>query len=88
VTPPKVKSRVEPEYTVIAQNARVTGTVLLEAIVTKNGGVQITRAIRPLGYGLEESAAEALSQWKFEPARRMGEPVDVLLTVAIGFNLR
>jgi TonB family protein len=88
VKPPKVKSRVEPEYNEVARAGRVTGTVLLEAIVTKQGGIQILRVIRPLGYGLEENAAEALSQWVFEPGTRMGQPVDVLLDIEVNFNLR
>lgn len=88
VTPPKVRSRVEPEYTPIARAARVQGTVLLEAMVSKTGGVEIKRLIRPLGYGLEENAAEALSQWTFEPATRNGQPVNVVLYIEVNFMLR
>jgi TonB family protein len=88
VTPPKVRSRVEPAYTEIARRAKVQGTVLLEAIVRKNGTIEILRVIRPLGYGLEESAADALSQWTFQPGTRMGQPVNVALYVEINFNLR
>ena len=64
------------------------GTVLLEAIVRANGRTEIVRVIRPLGYGLEENAAGALGQWVFEPGTRMGQPVDVLLTIEVNFNLR
>jgi TonB family protein len=88
VTPPKVRSRVDPEYSDVARFAKVTGTVLLEAIVTKTGGIEIQRVIRPLGYGLEENAAEALSQWVFEPATRMGQPVNVILYIEVNFNLQ
>jgi TonB family protein len=88
VTPPRVKSRVEPVYTDIARNARVQGTVILEAIIRKTGVAEIVRVIRPIGYGLEENAAEALSQWVFEPGTRMGQPVDVSLYVEVNFNLR
>jgi TonB family protein len=88
VTAPTVRSRVEPQYTEVARLAHVTGTVALEAIVTKDGGVRIVRVIRPIGYGLEENAAEALSQWVFDPATRMGQPVDVRLEIEVGFNTR
>jgi TonB family protein len=88
VMPPKVRSRVDPTYTSIAQAARVQGTVMLEAIVRANGRTEIVRVIRPLGYGLEENAAEALGNWVFEPGTRSGQPVDVLLTIEINFNLR
>ncbi len=88
VTPPKIRSRVEPQYTDVARFARAQGTVLLEAIVTKEGKIRILRIIRPLGYGLEENAAEALSKWNFQPATRMGQPVDVLLGIEVNFKLR
>jgi TonB family protein len=88
VKAPKIKSRVEPQYTDVARSARVSGTVLLEAIVTKEGGVRILRVVRPLGYGLEENAAEALSRWSFEPATRMGQPVAVQLSIEVNFQLQ
>jgi TonB family protein len=88
ITAPKVRSKVEPVYTEIARKARIEGTVLLEGIVTKQGTISIQRIVRPLGYGLEESAAEALSQWTFEPANRNGQAVDVRLNIEINFNLR
>jgi len=88
VMPPKVKSKVDPNYSEVARSARVTGTVLLEGIVTTQGAIRILRVIRPLGFGLEESAAEALSKWVFQPATRMGQPVDVLLTIEVNFALK
>jgi len=88
VTPPKVRSRVQPQYTDVARIAKVEGTVLLEAVVTKGGAIRILRIIRPLGFGLEENAAEGLSKWTFQPATRMGQPVDVLLGIEVNFNLR
>jgi len=88
VSEPKVRSRVEPVYTFVARQARIQGTVLLHAIVTKDGGIQISRIIRPLGYGLEESAAEALSKWTFRSATLLGQPVNVALFIEVNFNLR
>jgi len=88
VKPPRVRSKVEPLYTDVARSAKLEGTVLLEAIVTKTGSIEIVRIIRPLGYGIEENAAEALSQWIFHPAMRMGQPVNVLLNIEVHFNLR
>jgi protein TonB len=43
---------------------------------------------RGLGAGLDERAIEAVRQWKFAPARRLGEPVDVIVEVAVEFMLR
>jgi TonB family protein len=87
VTPPKARSSVEPDYTDVARIAKVSGAVLLEAIIRRNGLVDVVRVVRPLGYGLEENAADALSRWVFSPATRMGSPVDVLVQVEINFRL-
>jgi TonB family protein len=88
VIPPKARSRVEPVYTQVARNAGVEGTVLLHAIVTKEGKTRIMRIVRPVGYGLEESAAEALSRWTFQPGTLMGQPVNVSLFIEVNFNVK
>jgi len=88
VKPPKMLSNSEPTYTDIARQARVSGTVILEVIIRKNGLADIVRVIRPLGYGLEESAAEwLLNKTKFTPAKLNGNPVDVHLEVVVNFHL-
>ena len=87
VKPPKMLSKSEPQYTDIARQARVSGTVILEVIVRKNGLADIVRVIRPLGYGLEESAAEWVLQIRFEPAKLNDNPVDVHLQIVVNFHL-
>jgi hypothetical protein len=48
----------------------------------------IVRVIRPLGYGLEESAADwLLNKTKFAPAKLNGNPVDVHLEIVVNFHL-
>jgi protein TonB len=44
--------------------------------------------IQGLGSGLDERAIEAVRQWRFSPARRMGQPVDVIVEVVVEFRLR
>lgn len=43
---------------------------------------------RPLGYGLDEKAVAAVETWKFEPARKDGQPVSVAILVQVYFHLR
>src|SRR5207244_4037348 len=62
VTPPTVLQRVEPQYSEEARKARYQGTVVLEAIVRKDGTVDIMRIVRSLGFGLDENAIQALKQ--------------------------
>jgi TonB family protein len=88
ITNPSVIYRVEPQYSEDARKARYQGTVTLEAIVHKDGTVEIVRVVRPVGYGLDENAQRALRQWKFKPAMKNGQPVDVVLNVEVNFNLR
>lgn len=88
VTPPTVVSRVEPQYSEEARKARYQGTVVLEAIVKRDGTVDILRVVRSLGFGLDENAIQALRQWRFKPGMRNGVPVDVALNIEVNFNLR
>jgi periplasmic protein TonB len=88
VSPPSVISRVEPQYSEDARKARYQGTVILEAIVRRDGTVDILRVVRSLGFGLDENAIQALKQWRFRPGTRNGVPVDVSLNIEVNFNLR
>jgi periplasmic protein TonB len=88
VSAPTVVSRVEPQYSEEARKARYQGTVILEAIVRRDGTVDIQRVVRSLGFGLDENAIQALKQWKFRPGMRNGIPVDVSLNIEVNFNLR
>lgn len=88
VSPPSVLSRVEPQYSEEARKARYQGTVVLEAIVRKDGTVDILRVVRSLGFGLDENAIQALKQWHFRPGMKGGVAVDVALNIEVNFNLR
>jgi len=88
VSPPSVITRVEPQYSEEARKARYQGTVVLEAIVRRDGTVDIQRVVRSLGFGLDENAIQALKQWRFRPGTRNGVPVDVSLNIEVNFNLR
>jgi protein TonB len=88
VTPPTVVQRVEPQYSEEARKARYQGTVVLEAIVRRDGTCDIIRVVRSLGFGLDENAMQALKQWRFRPGLRNGVAVDVSLNIEVNFNLR
>ncbi len=88
MTYPRILVRVEPHYTEIAKNTGLKGTVIFLASIDKEGQLQILEIVRPLGLGLDESAAEALSQWKFSPAIRNSQPAAVRMTVEVNFDLR
>jgi len=88
VSAPTIVFRVEPEYSEEARKARYEGTVLLEAIIKKDGRVDVLHLLRSLGFGLDQSAIQALKQWRFRPAMQDGKAVDAILNIEVSFNLR
>jgi TonB family protein len=88
VSAPTIRYRIEPEYSEEARRARHQGTVLLDAIVRRDGTVEILNVVRGLGYGLDENAIAALRQWRFNPGMRSGQAVDIRLQIEVNFTLR
>jgi len=79
---------VQPSYTPEARDAHATGTVQLEAVVGTDGSVSKIQVIGSVGYGLDESAAKALSEWRFKPGTKDGKPVNVRIQITMNFSLR
>jgi protein TonB len=88
VEPPEIVREVKPTYTELARSRGVTGEVVLDVVVLRDGSVGQVRVVKSLGSGLDERAVEAVRQWRFAPARRLGQPVDVQVEVAVEFRLR
>jgi protein TonB len=87
VKAPIVSHRVDPEYTEPARRARVSGVVIVEAIIDKQGNVDQVKVIRGLPMGLSESAERAVRSWKFKPGTLAGQPVDVIFNLTVVFRL-
>ena len=89
VSAPRVIKEVRARYTLEAVRNKIQGTVVLEAIVTADGCTSQIRVVRSLDRGgLDEEAVAAVAQWRFEPGRLAGVPVDVLVTIMLDFTLR
>ena len=89
VTSPRVILEVKPTYTNRAMLARIEGSVMLDLIVRANGiptNIRVTRSLDP--DGLDGEAVRAASQWRFEPGRLNGAPVDVVVSIVLDFHLR
>jgi TonB family protein len=87
VAPPRVIYSVDPESTYDARRAGVRGNVQVYLWVDKNGNASHVRVVKPIGYGLDEKAVEAVRQYKFKPATRNGEPVVVELYIDVNFQV-
>ena len=88
IEPPKVLREVKADYTEDARRRGTSGDVVLEIIVRRDGTVGDVKILQGLGWGLNERAADAVRQWRFSPARKLGVPVDVIVEVAVEFKLR
>ena len=88
VTEPIAVKNVQPSYTQEARDARAQGTILLEAVIGRDGSISKVQVLKALGYGLDESAAKALSEWQFKPGTKDGKPVNVRIQVTMNFSLR
>lgn len=87
VTAPRVTTKVEPRYAEEARRAKYEGTVVLFVVVDPNGVARDFKVLRPLGLGLDEKAIEAVTQWKFVPGTKDGQPVAVQATIEVNFRM-
>ena len=88
ITAPSILREVTPDYTDEGRRRGIEGDVVLEIVVRADGSVGSVKTLRGLGAGLDQRAADAVRQWRFNPARRYGTPVDVIVEVAVEFKLR
>jgi TonB family protein len=86
VTEPIPTYHRNPEYSDEARQARLQGSVTLSVVIDASGRVSNIRVLKPVGFGLDEKAVEAVSTWRFKPARRKGEPVSVRVPVEVSFR--
>jgi len=78
--------KVDPIYPPIAKTAHISGTVVLHAIIGKDGAVKDLEYVSgpPL---LMKSALDAIKQWRYKPTMLNGEPVEVDTTISVVFSL-
>ena len=86
VTRPTKIHDVVPVYPAIAQAARVSGMVIIEATIGPTGKVQDARVLRSIPL-LDAAALDAVRQWEFTPTLLNGVPVPVIMTVTVQFTL-
>jgi protein TonB len=82
----QLTSRVEPRYPVIAIQTRTEGTVLLHAIISRDGRITALEVLSgpPL---LVKAALDAVRQWRYRPTYLGGEPVEVDTSITVIFRL-
>jgi TonB family protein len=88
VQPPEGVYTPEPQFTDAARNVSLQGSALFSIIVDKSGSVSSVKILCPLGLGLDENAVETIKTWKFQPAKKNGEPLAAMMAVEVSFALQ
>ena len=83
---PEAIWKVTPQYPDVARESRVEGTVMVQALVGKDGTVKDTRIVKSIPM-LDAAATAAVRLWLFKPAQVHGEPVAVWVAVPVKFTL-
>jgi len=86
VKEPKVITRVEPIYPLLAKQTHLQGSVIIDAIIDEHGNITQMNVVSgpPL---LILAALEAVRKWKYEPTYLNDDPVPVQLNVTVSFRL-
>jgi periplasmic protein TonB len=78
--------RTAPIYPPMAKTARVSGTVVIQATISRNGTIENPRVVSGPAM-LRQSALDAVKTWRYRPYMLSGEPVEVETTVNLNFSL-
>lgn len=81
--PPQVISKVDPEYTREARAQKFGGTVTLAVLIQANGKAQVVDVFRAAPFGLTAAVTKAVSQSKFQPWLKDGNPVPGVMVFGI-----
>jgi len=83
--PAAVIKKVPPVYPLVAKQSRLSGSVVVQGTVNKNGRISDLQLIRgnPL---FRDAAFAALKQWVFKPAKLSGQAIDQSTTIRLDFG--
>jgi protein TonB len=86
VTAASILNQTRPVYPPLARQARIQGSVVLHAIIDKDGRVAQLEVVsgHPL---LVQAALDAVKQWRYKPTLLNGEPVEVDTTITVTFSM-
>ena len=79
---PGLIRKVEPLYPSIARTARLQGTVVLDAVILKDGSVSDVTVVKSANPIFDKAAMDALKKWRFSPGSQ-----DVIMSLTVHFQL-
>lgn len=84
----KLVSQAKPSYPPECKAAGIQGTVLFQAVISKEGTIlNLTQINEIVDRRLVDAASEAVKQWKYEPTLLNGSPVEVITMIEVNFTL-
>jgi protein TonB len=87
ITPPRVTHQVTPVNKPDDDRGfRISGTVLVGLVVSSQGEPKDVHVVKSLDKDVDQSAVEAVKQWRFDPAKKSDKAVAVRITVEIRFH--
>ena len=87
ITPPVLISKVQPDYPPAERRAGREGTVVVTAVVDKDGQLRDPKVIRSVSPVLDAAAIQAVRRWRYRPARLDDRDVAVYTVVRLAFTL-
>jgi len=88
VSAPVATVKVDPAYPAALRRELIEGTVVLYAVIRKDGTVSDVRVLRSVQNQLDESARNALLHWHFNPGTKKGSAVDLEAVVQVPFKVK
>jgi len=83
----KLVTRVQPVYPVLARQIHLEGTVLIRAIIARDGTVQSAEVLNGHPW-LAQAARDAILRWQYRPTLLNGQPVEVETLITVIFKLQ
>jgi TonB family protein len=82
-----ILQRVPPIYPPSARAAHISGTVVIQAVVGKDGTIHDAKVVSSPDDSLSQAALDAVRQWRYQPYLLNGEPAAVMTTINLEFTL-
>ena len=78
---------VEPDYPTAAKKAKLSGTVILKAVIGKDGKIKSLHVASSTSPMFDEAALKAVRKWTYKPYLLNGDPTEVETNITINFSL-
>jgi TonB family protein len=85
--PPRVLNAIDPASNEFAQQYGIAGMEMLRTVVDATGNPKEIAISRPIGFGLDERAVDAVKKSHFKPALVNGQPVPVIIDLVVTFRI-